>query len=288
MGAISMLRNAARDPCLAVSRIIEKLTTPEYVVLEKGSRSDSDSGAYGKILARANSDPKVFRTFRRHPYYTGILEHVTGEQGEKYLEIIEAESPELVAKMQDFRANDLVGSPKTFYYESAGQISPTTLRYIKVASDLRKAFGSLDDMRIAEIGVGYGGQLLILDRIWKIKDYTLFDLDPALALTSKYLESFTLNTAYVATTLNRFREGSFDLVISNYAFSELPSQLQQRYFQKVLKGSCRGYMTMNSGKELAKDKLSVAQLRRLIPSMRVEAERPLTGPENYVVLWVSN
>jgi hypothetical protein len=40
----------------------------------------------------------------------------------------------------------------------------------------------------------------------------------------------------------------YDLVISNYAFSELPRDVQINYVKSVLAPSKRGYLTMNSGR----------------------------------------
>jgi hypothetical protein len=68
--------------------------------------------------------------------------------------------------MERFKINDLVGSPTTYVYHRFGRISPSTLRYVKVASDLRRLFGDLTGAKVAEIGVGYGGQLLVLDQIF--------------------------------------------------------------------------------------------------------------------------
>jgi len=42
---------------------------------------------------------------------------------------------------------------------------------------------------------------------------------------------------------------NWDLYISNYAFSELPSKLQEIYFERVIPNSKEGYMTINSGEE---------------------------------------
>ena len=38
-----------------------------------------------------------------------------------------------------------------------------------------------------------------------------------------------------------------DLLINNYAFSELPKNLQIKYLEEVISKSTHGYMTMNSG-----------------------------------------
>jgi putative sugar O-methyltransferase len=255
-----------------------------------GNRSESESGPYYLAsVQKAISNYKNFSKFKLDPRYQAILEHCTQEQGEAYLKIIKTESPTLISKINIFKENDIIGGAKTYNYKDIGAISPSTLRYLKVASDISNIFGETIGDRIAEIGVGYGGQLLIADKVLKFKQYDLFDLPPVLALTMKYIESHTLNGSYYTTTLNQHRgDVEYDLVISNYAFSELPSKLQFRYIEKILSKSKRGYLTMNSGKEnsaFKKDKLSLADLEKFLPSFEILEEKPLTQTDNYIIVW---
>ena len=127
---------------------------------------------------------------------------------------------------------------------------------------------------------------MISDKVLKFKQYDLFDLLLILTLASKYIESNTLNAAYYITSLNQHRgDVEYDLVISNYAFSELPSKLQLRYIEKILSKSKRGYLTMNSGKENSEykeDKLSLADLKKHLPSFEILEEKPLTTKDNCI------
>ena len=225
------------------------------------NRSDSDNGAYVQVVVEAVHSPDAFAHFKRHPAYTCILEHVSESQGADYLAIIREQTPEMMDSIDAVRANDEVGNPRVFDYGDIGRFSPTTLRYLKVVSDLHSMFGSLRDFRIAEVGIGYGGQLLVVDRVVHTRAYHMFDLLPVLELASKCLERQILNTAYHPQLLNCF-EGNieFDLVISNYAFSELPIELQMQYIDKVFRHAkrrlpndepgCRN-STQNVGKSVA-------------------------------------
>jgi hypothetical protein len=59
-----------------------------------------------------------------------------------------------------------------------------------------------------------------------------------------------LKSSYHTTSLNQHQgDVIYDLVISNYAFSELPSELQTRYIEKIILKAKRGYLTINSGKK---------------------------------------
>lgn len=254
-----------------------------------GNRSESDIGSYLASVHEALSGYRQFSIFKQDPRYQQILEHASKEQGDICLDVIERESPDLIASIDSFKINDLVGGATTYEFKGIGSISPSTLRYLKVASDLKKHFGESIGERIAEIGVGYGGQLLIADRVFKFKQYDLFDLTTVLSLASRYIECHNLNAAYLTTTLNQHcGDVEYDLVISNYAFSELPSKLQMSYIKKVLVKSKRGFLTMNSGKNnsaFVEDKLSLDELKDLLPPFEIIPEIPLTHPENYILIW---
>jgi hypothetical protein len=211
-------------------------------------------------------------------------------QGGQYIREIQRQSPELLDQINLFKSNDLIGKPILYEYrQPIGKISPTTLSYVKIASDIKCLFPGLNDCLIAEVGCGYGGQLLVMDKVIPFRSYTIFDLPPVLTLASKYIECHILRGSYLCATLNEW-EGNidFDLLISNYAFSELPAHLQRMYITKILMRAKRGYLIMNSGlrrDERTSNKLNLAQLRELLPPFQVIHERPLTGPNNYVITW---
>jgi len=292
---IEQLKIVINDPKQALRNINLKLRSKFKqfdFVGAIGNRSVSDNGEYVASVNEAISSYKAFSKFKRDPRYQAILEHATCQQGHAYLEIIKSQSPSFLFKIDVFKENDLVGGAKLHNYEEIGAISPSTLRYIKVASDLLKIFGNNIGGRIAEIGVGYGGQLLIADKIFKFKQYDLFDLPPVLILASKYIESHTLRSAYQTISLNQHRgDVIYDLVISNYAFSELSADLQKRYIEKIISKSKRGYLTMNSGKQnsaFTDNKLSLDVMRKLLPHFEILEERPLTHPGNYIIIWGHN
>jgi len=254
-----------------------------------GNRSISDNGSYLIAVKEALDSYKKFTKFKQNPKYQAILEHSTKEQGAECLKIIKMELPSILENFDDFRENDLVGGATTFQYDGVGFISPSTLRYVKVGSDIINLFGKAIGPRIVEIGVGYGGQALIADKMLDFERYDLFDLQPVVALASKYLECHTLKSSYSALTLNQHSGNiEYDLAISNYAFSELPSKLQKMYIKKIFQKSKRGYLTMNSGASSSafhEDKLSLAELREFLPNFEIFPERPLTHPGNYIIVW---
>lgn len=271
-------------------RSIFRRTEKQSFISREGLRSDSDNGAYVAFVEQAVRDQAVFERFKQSPTYQQILEHTTEEQAGAYLRIIEEQTPELGESLERFGVNDVVGGADVIQFSPKCRLSPSTLRYVKVASDLTALFGDrLHDMHVAEIGVGYGGQRLILDQLYRFRSYDMFDLPPVLALVAKYLESHLLQSSYRTKTLNTHDgEKCYDLVISNYAFSELPAAVQQVYIAKVLRKSAAGYLTMNSGRPdsvFSKGKLTLEEIQSQIPNTRVLEETPLSARGNYVLVW---
>ena len=244
------------------------------------NRSSSDNGTYVAFVEEAVRNYSVFENFKRHPHYTMILEHVSMDLGTGYLDVIKDQAPDFLADINKFKINDLIGNPVKYSYPLIGEISPTTLRYMKVASDLRKYFGKNIGKKIVEIGVGYGGQLLVADQVFNFSEYHLYDLPPVLELTSRYLESHILNGSYKAMTLNQNSGNEvYDLVISNYGFSELPLALQKKYAEKILSKATKGYLTMNTGLH------NIPLMRKMLPPFQVFEEKPLSSPNNYIIVW---
>lgn len=249
--------------------------------------SDSQETYYENALSSILENKERLSKFRRVYNYREILEHVDYHLGKKYLERIRHLESSLLSQMYLFQENDNFGSPRIYRYHGIGRVSPTTLRYICTAAEMRKLFGVGNAGRIAEIGAGYGGQASILHKLGWFDSYSIFDLESAQKLIDIYLTQQGV-TRFNFSTLEE-SSASFDLVISNFAFSELPKDLQMVYLEKVILKSTCGYMQMNSGKfnltKRSTGKLSVEELLRIIPNSRLLPENPLSGPDNYLLVW---
>jgi len=153
---------------------------------------------YLKVCQSAVDDEEVFRTLKSHCDYTLVLEHVTSPEGLDYYLTIKKEFPYLLQFMEKFATNDDTGNPRKYFYEEIGiEMSPTTLRYIKVLADLLNLFGRLDGMDIVEIGGGYGGQCKIICDFSEPKSYTLVDRHEVLLLNEKYLKRYGVRIRFL-------------------------------------------------------------------------------------------
>lgn len=191
---------------------------------------------YVEFCSKAISDDKEFSNFKRNPDYQQILEHVSENLGRYYFSLV---------KNEDFsKYKDEIGNPIKYNYNGK-LLSPTTIRYVSIGREIGRNFNSLDGLRVAEIGIGYGGQYLVLDKMFKMKKYTMIDLPVVCKLSEKYISNYKTNSEYEVGVLDDI-EGEFDFIISNYAFSELIREKQNKYMDKIIKNTPKGFMILNS------------------------------------------
>ncbi|CAE8715679.1 unnamed protein product, partial [Polarella glacialis] len=115
-------------------------------------------------------------------------------------------------------------------------------------------FGNLRGMNILEIGGGFGGLASLVLGTFAVRSYTIVDLPEVQMLQQRYLTSigpakrFAGKVAFVdagflsnATSLLE----RYDLLISACAFSELSTDLQKTYYDKLFRYSERGLIVDN-------------------------------------------
>ncbi len=241
---------------------------------------------YRMFCKRASEDDETFKTFKLHPTYGIMLEHLTPEQGLQYLDVIKERNPHLLNHIDKFKENDRLGTPRVTEYRGAGFVSPTTLRYVKVLSDLIEIFDTLDNEEIIELGAGYGGQCKIISCIFSVKSYVMIDLPEVVGLINRYITATKVPNAK-AITLEEVPDSKWGLFISNYAFTELPKELQRIYIDKVLNKCEHGYITCNfTSNEGGIDSLPKEKLLEEIKhECIIMKEFPLTHPRNCLLIW---
>lgn len=233
--------------------IVEHLENEELVVEKK---KDDVIERYLAVCKLAVEDEEVFNSFKTHPDYYKVLEHIPKRLGLQYLQSIRQNNPKMLNNTRIFD-NDRLGSPKIEDFDDFNA-SSTTVQYIKTASDLRNRFDSLDDFDIVEIGGGYGGQAKILYDFWNIKSYLSIDLPEVILLQEKYVSTFKcVNFSAIDNTLVDYINQQYDLFISCYALTELTDEQQLDYVENVIVNCKRGYIVGSqrlAGKELLRTK----------------------------------
>ena len=254
----------------------------------------SDNEQFLGFCLRAVADDKLFNNFKRNKIYNDILEHVSFHQGYQYLKYIVKRNYGLrgiikllkyYINLKKFKKNDIIGNPRVYKYPIVGYISPTTLRYISIMLELEDYFGSLEGLNICEIGGGYGGQYKIIDSYFKINTYTIIDLEPVLLLTKKFLSNYKLNSNIKFVKPNDLVNNNFDLMISNYAFSELNRFSQDLYINKVIKFSNCGFMIYNDITPVNFNSYTAQDIVNMLDDAFLIPEKPKTGENISKIIW---
>ena len=252
-------------------------------------QSVSNNTGYPDVCLKASQNDEAFNVFKTVPEYTQILEHTSVEYGQNYIDIIKRDNTHLLNEenLNKFKTNDNHGGSITHDYGEF-TIAPSTLRYIKVLSDLINTFGDLNGFRIAEIGGGYGGQCKVITDYFDIKDYHIMDIPEANALTERYLNTLGVKN-FRNSSFDELGVEEYDLVISNYAYTELDRGLQDVYKTNIIDGSANGYITCNFIIHFAAggkfDTYSKDELLALKGDTETLTEEPLTAPTNFVLVW---
>lgn len=226
-------------------------------------------------------------TFKSEPIYNSILEHLNHSQGVEYLSEITNRFQNFYIENKNYlielcSKNDLYGTPKKFTFHDFTTCSPTNLRYILhsllILTYIQEC--NLNIVDLIEIGGGYGGLYFFLSKLSilfniTIKSYTIFDLYEPCLLQQKYLDDFeTSNLRFMQIdNFDNIEKDSF--LISNYAFSEIPIELQHEYTQKILNPYVsHGFLVWNH-----------IALYDFIENKNIssEIEFPLTGDKNLYV-----
>ena len=267
------------------SRVFDTPLNDDFPV---GNSSITDSqllASYPSLCGLAATDVEIFKKFRSAKVMITALDHVSIEQGNAYLsEILNSRSwSETFTEVLD--NIDKVGKPKKYNFKPFGTFSPTLLRYLKVYTDLEKNFGPLRGLNIVEIGIGFGGQASLIGLLDKPLSYTFYDIPPVLELAKKFTNELGVPGVLTFIDGRTPTPSNSDLVISNYAFSELNREVQDEYLKNVILQSPRGYITWNNLSSKYLGGHTLAELIRMIPNSQILPEKPNTSEGNAIIVW---
>lgn len=248
---------------------------------------------YLDLCVNAATNPIIFENFRNLPDYKNILEHVDKDLALKYFKNIKEISS--LSDKEIFRiCNKLskVGNPELVQIiNNQDPVSTTSLRYLNVALQIKNEFEQNNFHKVIEIGPGYGGQSIILEEFFNIDHYSFIDLPQVNKLIKTFVNAnsvkFTHNTGVLE---DNFRNEKFDLVISNYAFSELNRNLQIKAIKDIINNSKFCFMINNSQSFVNNSKyrklkfMSQKELLKNIKNSYVKDEEPATADNNYLIL----
>jgi len=243
----------------------------------------SELDGYLTICQLASQEEKYFRKFRSCGSYRAILENVDAQSGRAIVETFQHYGKD-VKKFSKLWHNE-IGNPYKYHLKGLGYVSPTELRYSKIIVELEILFGNLDQYSISEIGVGFGGQGGQILANFKVKNYEFIDLPEPLALVKRYLSEIQQLDKAIFSSPTELEAGTRDLIISNYAFSELNRELQEYYFEKIISKSKRGFVIYNHITPENYGTMKAEDFASRISGSEIFEEIPLSYPGNVLVAW---
>jgi len=200
------------------------------------------TNAYLSACRMASENNEFFDNFKQNPAYRHVLEHVSVEEAKTYLGLVKID---FIKYLEAVKINDAYGNPDIYEFDDVGPMSPTTARYLKNTSDIISKFGS-DFDSIVEIGGGYGGLATVLHPFIDYDSYLLIDLPVANLLSRKYTEKVGYPIySHTSDEITVEDDHRFDLLISNFAFSECGRDTQVEYIEKFVRNSNKFYMIFN-------------------------------------------
>jgi len=220
--------------------------------------------------------------FKSNKDTTYMLEHVTFDEGLSYLELIRCKTTITTQQIKDYCIkNDTIGGGLKYDYGFINT-SPSNFRYLfhshLILSHLQEL--QQNNIRMVEVGCGYGGLCVALDFLSPIYNitiskYHLIDLPEISELQQNYLlrQHITIplefHSAYNYGSEITDRNMFF---VSNYCFSEISDKDQKLYRQILFPKVSHGFMAWN-----------MIPLYDFGFKYREEEEYPLTGEFNKYV-----
>lgn len=267
--------------------VSERLTSgghrPEDAVPGAGAGNESVSGTMPWTAACGSfaDGARGSAGFRRERSVREVVETLGPSDGRFHAARVLERAPELL-RDERVRRVDGWGDPirwPAWLLGTSESFSPTTLRYLSHALWLRETGRVRQGGWIVEIGVGFGG-LAAMNAIVSGARTVLVDLPVVCEAARRALEEMGLGD-HVAH--EGMPAGESFAVVSNYAFTELGTGLQELYADRYIKGSAHGMIVSNAavfsrGIGGRDDEELAALLRSSGVAAQIDRQSPILGP----------
>ena len=233
--------------------------------------------------------------FKSNYRYNAILEHVSYNQGNEYLNLIENEFSEItIENMKNYlKLNDAYGQPKCEKFTANnGEIlicSATSLRYIYHALLILKHLKEVNLKSIVEVGCGYGGLYLAICYFSdilniEIDNYYFIDFPEVNNLIDNYIK---INETSLNKKINYYLHNCFEygdsikednelFLISNYCFTEISQEHRNNYINKLFNKVKNGFIIWQTCFDL-----DIKHLETINKDIKcLTKEKPQTASEN--------
>jgi len=199
-------------------------------------------------------------------------------------------------RWEEIEQIDNIGNPPQTENIGNSKISTITLRYLYYANIILDKIKENSEIRIVEIGGGYGGFCSIMDylanfRRIKIDHYSIYDLPGVQSFQKYYLnEVIDFNKEFGIKNLGFLDSQNLNLftndhnyLISFYALGEFDEKTKYNYIDKVVSKVDHGFILWNP--HLDHDPIGEEMLRKYHPYLKMKKEDPETSSFNMEIIF---
>ena len=194
--------------------------------------------------------------FKSNDSVTYMLEHVNGEWGKAYLDLIKSRTSIPDSEIIEYcRKNDSYGGGLKVNFGFI-TTSPSNFRYIfhahLILTHMKE--NNMNNVNVVEIGGGYGGLCLAVNHLCNLYDieisnYNLIDLPNVVKLQNMYLDKFKIDATLKFHNAYDYGKDITDknlFLLSTYSFSEISAAHQAKYIQTLFPKAVHGFFAWNS------------------------------------------
>ncbi len=245
---------------------------------------------FTQLCQRALQDEATFQKFKSDPRYTLLYGGYSYEDGAQFLEELRQKAPDLVRRIGEFSTVDKVGGPLRYHYEEVGEVSPSLLRSLVIAADLRLHYGDLKGLHVVEIGPGGGELASVLLRIFDFGSYTAVDAPIHLNLVEKALYKQGITRAQFIPSDSAPALGRVDLIISDRLFAQMGWMTQSRLVDGLIARAGKAYFicstTLHHEHVLPLDPSHLKEkLGGHLAKKGLSMQEEMISPSDYLLVW---
>ena len=209
-------------------------------LVDPASGHSFDYSPFRAACARA---AQALAGFRSDPAIAQVVECVPGAEGEAYAAALALLAPHRWVEVGCLRNDAVGGAPRPVTHEGV-TLAAATWRYAFRAAELDLLFGPLSGLRIVEIGGGYGGLAAAVCAMASPAQYTIVDAPEPCRLQESYLDAVGVSGVETCSSLSG-TPLAFDLVVSDFALSELSDDYRTVYGRALLRQARGGAFCWN-------------------------------------------
>lgn len=169
----------------------------------------ADTDDYCRVIRSFFADDEKYYNFRRHPLYQSIIGSPHPMQAMAMYRT-SISNGKIKPHLDTIIKKDMEGNPHILHMNDGVRISANVGRYLNTICEIETHFGSLDEKKIIEVGVGFGFLKYIIELLYNDTRYMGIDFTESLMLAEKFSGKLC----------NEVTPIQCDLLIAEYSLSE--------------------------------------------------------------------